>query len=265
MAKLSALAPGSRASLFSAVKVFSKYLAMFNSTSYVIRRNPFRKPPARRAYIFTRGEVDGLLREAIARRSRSPVSHLNHYMIIGLLAFTGLRTRECLNLNVEDWREKSSELFVRRGKFGKDRVIPVNSSVKEKMTFFIRRRGEFGEFSGDAPLFLGARRSRVYKDCFYKVFSELLDKCGIDRDPPASRPPTIHSLRHTFAVNNIIKWVRQGKDVNAMLPYLSRYMGHVGVASTQVYLQSVEELRRAGAEKFHQLFTRCVRRGDISR
>ena len=35
-----------------------------------------------------------------------------------------------------------------------------------------------------------------------------------------------HDLRHTFATHRLYHWMRDGKDLNAMLPYLSAYMGH---------------------------------------
>ena len=35
-----------------------------------------------------------------------------------------------------------------------------------------------------------------------------------------------HDFRHTFATHRLYHWMRDGKDLNAMLPYLSAYMGH---------------------------------------
>lgn len=258
-AELKTYAPVTRVNRFSVVKEFSLYLAMFNPASYVLMKNPFRAPSRERSYIFTHDEIDTLLREALARLSRPREQSLNYYIIIGLLAFTGIRVQECLNLNVGDWNEESSLLFIKRGKFGKDRVIPVDSSIKEKIVFFIQRKSKLEELHDDTPLFVGKSRNRLRQDCFRKIFSKLLDESGIDRHPLNSMPPTIHSLRHTFAVNNIIKWIRQGKDVNAMLPYLAKYMGHVTVTSTQVYLQCVEEHRREAANKFNNLFSKCIK------
>ena len=45
-----------------------------------------------------------------------------------------------------------------------------------------------------------------------------------------------HDLRHTFAVNRVTTWYQQGEDVQALLPALSTYWGHVDLSSTQRYL-----------------------------
>jgi len=42
--------------------------------------------------------------------------------------------------------------------------------------------------------------------------------------------------------------------VQAKLPLLSIYMGHVSVASTHYYLSFVEEIRSEASKRFHQNF-----------
>ena len=61
-----------------------------------------------------------------------------------------------------------------------------------------------------------------------------------------------HDLRHRFAVNTLIDWYREGFDVQARLPLLSTYMGHVSIASTQYYLHFVEPVASAASERFAQ-------------
>ncbi len=51
-----------------------------------------------------------------------------------------------------------------------------------------------------------------------------------------------HDLRHTFAVNTLLDWYRDGGDVQARLPLLSTYLGHVEPANTYWYLQAAPEL-----------------------
>ena len=49
-------------------------------------------------------------------------------------------------------------------------------------------------------------------------------------------------MRHSFAVNNLVKWGMEGKDVNALLPYLSEYMGHENLLGTERYLRMTVEM-----------------------
>ena len=66
------------------------------------------------------------------------------------------------------------------------------------------------------------------------------------------RPPRLHDLRHSFAVHALLRWYQAGVDVHTKLPFLSTYMGHVSIASTQYYLRFVEPLASAASARFAQ-------------
>jgi integrase len=68
------------------------------------------------------------------------------------------------------------------------------------------------------------------------------------------KPPRIHDIRHSFAINTLRQCYTRGHDAQGMLPVLSTYMGHVSVASTHHYLSFVEEIRSEASERFHQRF-----------
>jgi site-specific recombinase XerD len=40
----------------------------------------------------------------------------------------------------------------------------------------------------------------------------------------------------------LLRWYRQGEDVQAKLPFLSAFLGHIDIGSTQVYLDMIPEL-----------------------
>ena len=50
-----------------------------------------------------------------------------------------------------------------------------------------------------------------------------------------------YDFRHHFAFANLNRWVEGGIDVNSMLPYLMRCMGHTSLDSTFYYLHLVPE------------------------
>ena len=56
------------------------------------------------------------------------------------------------------------------------------------------------------------------------------------------RAPTLHGLRHTFAVHRLAQWYRDRADLQAKLPVLATYMGHRNLRGTQQYLQLTAEL-----------------------
>jgi integrase len=67
---------------------------------------------------------------------------------------------------------------------------------------------------------------------------------------PSGSAPRIHDLRHTFAVHALLRWYRAGADVQAKLPFLATYLGHVSVASTEYYLHFVAEIAAAASDRF---------------
>jgi integrase/recombinase XerD len=44
--------------------------------------------------------------------------------------------------------------------------------------------------------------------------------------------------------------VREGKDVQRLLPLLSAYLGHVDIAKTQIYLTMTPELLHEASKRF---------------
>ena len=74
------------------------------------------------------------------------------------------------------------------------------------------------------------------------IFMRIREKSGIKREADRKHQPHIHSLRHTFAVNRITKWYKEGKNVQILLPILSIYMGHAKLEHTAVYITMTGEL-----------------------
>ena len=64
------------------------------------------------------------------------------------------------------------------------------------------------------------------------------------------------SFRHTFAVTRLRRWYQQGLDVQALLPHLSVYLGHIRPQESYWYLTAVPELLNVAAERFRQYAAR---------
>jgi integrase len=80
------------------------------------------------------------------------------------------------------------------------------------------------------------------------TFTQVVAAAGI-ATAPEHRPPRLHDLRHTFAVTTMLDWYRDGQDVQARLPLLSTWPGHVDPASTYWYLHAVPELLALAAQR----------------
>jgi integrase len=71
--------------------------------------------------------------------------------------------------------------------------------------------------------------------------------------------PRLHHLRHTYACTRLLDWYREGKDVNALLPALATYLGHVNTSATQVYLHATAALLDQANRRFAAHFRQHVR------
>jgi integrase len=85
----------------------------------------------------------------------------------------------------------------------------------------------------------------------------LLKGAGI-RDADG-RVPRIHDFRHSFAIEALTRWYRQGADVQSNLPKLALYMGHVSIVSTAYYLRWTPELQELASNRFAKQFGYLIR------
>jgi integrase/recombinase XerD len=204
-------------------------------------------------YIFSEAEVAGLLRAASGLK-RNPLSPLRPEAIrlaIILLFTTGIRRGELLNLMIGDYDRRDSTLHIRETKFYKSRLLPINSGIADEIDRYLRARSQRKlSVSPDTALIWnpswggGAYSGTSLR----RSLQPLLQKCGIVT--AKGKPPRIHDLRHSFAVNALLRWYRAGADVDAKLPLLATYLGHGSAVSTHYYLHFIEPLRTAASERF---------------
>jgi integrase/recombinase XerD len=93
-------------------------------------------------------------------------------------------------------------------------------------------------------LFVTAR-GRLSHPAANKTWHSLCDAAGVC-DPV----PVLHDIRHSFAVLRVVSCYRAEQDVNAMLPALSTYLGHVSVENTRTYLQANGSLLKVACRRF---------------
>jgi integrase/recombinase XerD len=96
--------------------------------------------------------------------------------------------------------------------------------------------------SGDRLcVFASSWGARLNHNAMHTAFDQIRRMAGLTGST-SGRWPRAHDLRHTFAVNTLLRWYRNGDDVAAKLPLLSTYLGHVDPAATYWYLSAAPEL-----------------------
>lgn len=254
VATLSNLCPQYRANQCSLIRRFSIYLSRFEPRCYIPYPGPFEKPQKKwRAYIFSKDQIRSILATAgnlrFGPQKCSWLIPHRYRTLFGLLYTTGIRIGEALALNIEDFHPDTLRLYIRTGKFHKARWVPLSRSTGKVLSEYVafRQRITAKECS-PSPLFINQCRTRLGDEVVRGTLNKLLQQCGIQKSK--KHGPRIHDLRHTFAVHRLLEWYQDGEDINARLPALATYMGHVNISSTQVYLQATPELYEYASNRF---------------
>lgn len=218
----------------------------------------------RRAFVprvLTRAEGRRFLQasEILPRRRCSPLGATVLGTVLALLYLTGLRAGEALRLTLADVDVDAAVLRVRDTKFGKSRLVPVASDVAARLhrsRTVVER--ELGQRAPEAPFFPAPSGHRYSLSAVRAAFRQVL---VIAKISPRSggRSLRLHDLRHSFVALRLLLWCQQDADLGTRLPLLATYLGHVGLTSSQRYLQLspdlVGEVTRRHAARFGYLIT----------
>lgn len=163
---------------------------------------------------------------------------LEYKILFRVIFCCGLRVSEARKLKTSDIDLKSGKTMIRQSKGVKERIVYIPED-----------------------LILLCNEYQVLLEERYRIQSELFFPASNPKIPLAaasinikfkyfwnktkhakkhSNKPTVHSLRHSFVVIRMNKWMEQGIALNGMMPYLSRYLGHSSVEDTFYYYHQIE-------------------------
>lgn len=153
---------------------------------------------------------------ALGKRDRS---------IFEMLYSTGMRVSELTNLNLTDCDFENQTVRV-KGKRKKERVIPFGDKAKEALSIYLGVRGEILITAPEAEreplaLYLNYQGTRITTRSVGRMIDKYIKICSnVHHISP-------HSLRHSFATHLL--------DAGADLRSIQELLGHVRLATTQVY------------------------------
>ena len=199
-----------------------------------------------RPYIYSQDEIRSLLQAALKIESPHQLQPHTYHCLFGLLAVSGLRLGEALNLQSQDVDWSEGVLTIRGAKFGKTRLVPLHPSTLAVLRDYADLRDRI--FTGRIlPTFLvTSHGTKLEKTNLSRIFRELSRQIGI-RKPGVRHGPRLHDFRHRFAIETLLRWYRTGEAVTRRMPVLSTYLGHVNVSGTYWYLGSTPELIAAAS------------------
>ena len=244
-ASLPEVSGGTRATRLSKVRLFAQWLSGIDPANEVPPRGLL---PGRlnrpRPHIYTEAEIGAIIAAARALPSIYGLRALTCSTLFALLAVTGLRISEALALDRSDLDAAAGVLRVRRGKLGKERLLPLDPGVVARLVDYLGERDRLLGHRAQ-PLFVTDKGARLTHCGARYNFARACQDIGLrplQRYRRHGRGPRIHDLRHTFAVRTMMGWYRAGKDPAREMIRLTTWLGHSDPSSTFWYLEAVPEL-----------------------
>jgi len=235
-----------RAQRLGVVRGFARYLQAHDPDTEVPPRGLIPRGPGRPTpYLYSQSDITAVM--AAAGQLGSPLRAATLETLIGLLAVTGLRPAEVIRLDRGDVDFTSGLLTVRNSKFGKSRLMPLHRSTVTALKNYAAYRDRLCPHPSTAGFFVSTAGTRLRANNLRAVFTDLQKQAGVR--PRSGRRPRLGDLRHSMAVATLLRWYADGDDVQALLPRLSTYLGHVNPRSTYWYLSAAPELLAAAARR----------------
>lgn len=247
----SASSPTRARAFYAAIRRFCVFLHAENPQHTIPPAGAFGRGrcPRPAPHLLDPHEVRALMTAALELPPKGSISPHTFHHLFGLLAATGLRISEALALKREDLSDDG--LIVRRGKFGKSRLLPIHTTTRQALNRYLTIRDRLN--TGGDDLFVVTTGRAPQKSTAYQVFRRLAHQLGM-RDLRSTSGPRVHDLRHTFAVRSLEACAHDRGAVTTHMLALSTYLGHSEVAHTYWYLEATPVLLRGIAEASEQLF-----------
>jgi integrase/recombinase XerD len=222
------------------VRGFARWMVAFDPATEV---PPAELLPAssRRAQPYPYSDDDIAALMQAARAIPTPLRAATYETLVGLLVVTGMRVGEAIGLDRADVDWQAEVLNVRSAKFDKYRELGLHPSTVEALRAYTRLVDALVLKPKAPSLFISIAGTRLIYKNVHRQWLALVRSAGLKPLSPRCRPRP-HDLRHRFAVTTLVSWYRSGADVEARLPQLSTYLGHVAPSDTYWYLRAAPEL-----------------------
>ena len=216
---------------------FTRYLNAVGYTAFVPTEDYNIKIQRYQPYIFTDFELRCLFDEI---DDVKPCARSHAELILPVLfrleLCCGMRPNEPLSLRTEDVDLRSGDIFIRKSKRGKDRHIIISEDMRKLCARYDQLAGRHEWFFQHWD---GGRFSSTWAR---NRFNRAWIRSGLSSGKNMPRP---YDLRHNFATRVLMRWVDEKRDVMALIPFLSTYMGHVSLEETMYYIHLLPERLKA--------------------
>jgi len=225
-----------------AIRTFAKYLNSEGVSVYVAPVKYFETKSSFVPYILSTIELTAFFEATDTLPKRNIVDAFGTTVapvIFRMMYTCGLRPSEVRKLTCKDVNSDTGEILVSNNKTRKERVVVMSDDMirlckeyeQKREDFFVRSIFYFPCIDGTA--YENQQLNGLFKNC-WKHANPNVPKAKL----PIVRP---YDLRHCFASAVLQKWLDEGRDLLAMIPYLRTYMGHEHIEDTVYYIHILPE------------------------
>lgn len=235
------------------VKELAKYMVRLGLEAFILPKGMMPRVERYVPHIYTKQELKQIFFQTDQCHycCEVPYRHLVMPVFFRLLYCTGMRLSEARLLKNMDVDLTKGVITLINTKLGKHRQLPISREMLERLRIFHHSvhclsQPEDWFFPGyqGKPMTLG----NVEKNLRKFLWQARISHGG------RGKGPRVHDLRHTFAVNCLHKWVLEEKDLNAYLPVLQAYLGHVSLSDTAYYLHLTSDVFPDITKKLEETF-----------
>jgi len=223
------LTPDTQRNRLSNIKSFFRYLVKSKQVLF----NPLAEleMPRKR----TRLPRDILSQEEIARVLKQPKTEtrfgVRDRAIMETLYSTGIRRLECVKLELKDVDFNRETLFVRHGKGGRERMLPIGKTALHWLDRYVNEvRAYHASLINSQALFLTQFGKPLSAGFLSDQVTRYFKRAGLEKDGSS------HLFRHSMATHML----ENGAD----LRYIQAMLGHSDVGTTEIYTHvSISQLQ----------------------
>ena len=150
--------------------------------------------------------------------------------------------------STDDVDLRAGVITIRHAKFDRPRLVPLHPTVTEALSRYAAERDRLCPRPRARAFFVSSVGTRLDRSGVAKTLRQITTSLGMRTE---SVHPRAHDLRHSFAVDTLIRWQRSELSVDEHIATLSTYLGHVSPADTYWYLSASPELMGLAAQRLH--------------
>jgi integrase/recombinase XerD len=192
-------------------------------------------------YVYNHAEIRCLL-EGTSKTHKYRLTALEakaFRMILLLLYATGMTPAEAVLRKRLDINFKKRAIAVFEPRSRRRRTIPISEELCVILREYFKWR--FGSKKTNEHLFVKKSGRPVPTHSLQHYFARLVRRVGVPRRDGGPGWPRLSDFRCSFAVHRITEWLKDGSNMNQMLPALGTYLGQLGLYSVERYIRLTPE------------------------